>query len=274
MIPWEAIATACSDLLLKEPRIAEKEIKINKGDLNAVGNFLLHSRCDSVGTCSNESMHCDSCHSSALSIQRTTDSVCLITLDDGVWASGVLLNDQGLILTNAHLLEPWRFGRGALNGERIENELTGLSVLAEASASSQHTGADGYMETETLPTQTLKAVDASVDKRRAYDLNSFYKGHRKIRVRLDHLEPWLWCDAKVVYVCKGPLDVALLQLKHVPDKIRPIVADFTHPPVGSTTYVIGHGLFGPKCGKGLTLFISLLSSFIGSVIAIFYFIYF
>jgi hypothetical protein len=37
VIPWEAIALACSDLLLKEPQNAEKGIHINKENLNAVG---------------------------------------------------------------------------------------------------------------------------------------------------------------------------------------------------------------------------------------------
>ncbi|KAK1557959.1 hypothetical protein Q3G72_034744 [Acer saccharum] len=261
VIPWEAIATACSDLLLKEPQIAEKEIKINKG-LNAVGNSLLNNSYDSTGPCSYKYKHPDSCCSSPLPVRKTMASVCLITLDDGVWASGVLLNDQGLILTNAHLLEPWRFGKTTLTGGKIPNESRGFSFPPEASASSRHTGLDGFMESDNLPAKTLKIVDASVNEHRAYKLNSFNGGHRNIRVRLDHLDPWLWCDAKVVYVCKGPLDVALLQLEYVPDQLCPIVADFAHPSVGSTAYVIGHGLFGPRCG----LFPSVSSGVVSKVV--------
>ncbi|XP_039070464.1 glyoxysomal processing protease, glyoxysomal-like [Hibiscus syriacus] len=41
VIPWEAIASACSDLLLKEPQIAEKGIHTDKGNLNTVENGLL-----------------------------------------------------------------------------------------------------------------------------------------------------------------------------------------------------------------------------------------
>ncbi|KAK2642167.1 hypothetical protein Ddye_023930 [Dipteronia dyeriana] len=261
VIPWEAIATACSDLLLKEPQIAEKEIKINKG-LNDVGNSLLYNSYDSTGPCSYKYKHPDSCCLSPLPVRKTMASVCLITRDDGVWASGVLLNDQGLILTNAHLLEPWRFGKTTLTGGKIPNDSRGFSCPPEASASSGHTGLDGFMESDNLPAKTLKIVDASVNEHRAYNLNSFNRGHRNIRVRLDHLDPWLWCDAKVVYVCKGPLDVALLQLEYVPDQLCPIVADFAHPSVGSTAYVIGHGLFGPRCG----LFPSVSSGVVSKVV--------
>ncbi|KAL5774430.1 hypothetical protein ACOSP7_011987 [Xanthoceras sorbifolium] len=245
VIPWEAIATACSDLLLKEPQIAEQEIKINKGNLNAVGNSLLYNSYDSTGPYSYKYKHPDSCCSSPLPVQKTVASVCLITIDDGVWASGVLLNDQGLILTNAHLLEPWRFGKTALNGGKTGNGSRGFSFPPEASASSGHTG-----------------VDASVDDHRAFKLSPFYTGHRNIRVRLDHLDRWLWCDAKVVYVCKGPLDVALLQLECVPDHLCPIIADFAQPSVGSAAYVIGHGLFGPRCG----LFPSVCSGVVSKVV--------
>lgn len=170
-------------------------------------------------------------------------SVCLITIDDGVWASGVLLNDRGLILTNAHLLEPWRFGKTTVSGWR-----NGVSFQPEDSASSGHTGVDQYQKSQTLPPKMPKIVDSSVDEHRAYKLSSFSRGHRKIRVRLDHLDPWIWCDAKIVYVCKGPLDVSLLQLGYIPDQLCPIDADFGQPSLGSAAYVIGHGLFGPRCG--------------------------
>ena len=132
-------------------------------------------------------------------------SVCLITVDNGVWASGVLLNDQGLILTNAHLLEPWRFGK------KTTDPFIG--------------GEPGGHKWSLMP-----------------------RGSRKICVRLDQKNPWIWCDAKVIYVCKGPLDVALLQLESVPDQLCPIIMDFSRPSIGSKAYVIGHGLFGPRCG--------------------------
>lgn len=253
MIPWEAIATACSDLLLKEPQNAEKEIHINKGNLNAVGNSLLFNSRISDGPCCAKHEHPDSFCPSPLPVQNAVASVCLITVDDGVWASGVLLNDQGLILTNAHLLEPWRFGKTTVNGWKYGKESMRFSFPLEDSTSSRHTGVDGYQKSQILPLKAPNIVDSSADERRAYKLSSFYKGHKNIRVRLDHMDRWIWCDAKVVYICKGPLDVALLQLDCVPDQLCPIVADFVNPSLGSTAYVIGHGLFGPRCGKGLTL---------------------
>ncbi|XP_044462131.1 glyoxysomal processing protease, glyoxysomal-like isoform X2 [Mangifera indica] len=228
VIPWEAIATACSDLLLKEPQNAEKEFHINKGKLNSVGNSLLYSSHDSSGLYYE---HSDSCHLSPLPVQKAVASVCLITTDDGVWASGVLLNDQGLILTNAHLLEPWRFRKTTLSGEKNGNQSRGFIFASKE-----------------LATRAPKFVDSSVNESRSYKLSSFHKDHRNIRVRLDHIESWIWCDAKVVYICRGTLDVALLQLEYVPDQVCPIFADFAHPSIGSTAYVIGHGLFGPRCG--------------------------
>ncbi|XP_024526837.1 glyoxysomal processing protease, glyoxysomal-like [Selaginella moellendorffii] len=44
-------------------------------------------------------------------IQMALSSIVLLTTSNGSWASGTLLNKSGLILTNAHLLEPWRFRR-------------------------------------------------------------------------------------------------------------------------------------------------------------------
>ncbi|KAG0452651.1 hypothetical protein HPP92_025315 [Vanilla planifolia] len=47
------------------------------------------------------------------SLENLFSSVVLITMD-GSWASGIVLNNNGLILTNAHILEPWRFKRTSL----------------------------------------------------------------------------------------------------------------------------------------------------------------
>ncbi|KAG4142497.1 hypothetical protein ERO13_D06G133500v2 [Gossypium hirsutum] len=210
VIPWDAIASACSDLLLKEPQIEEKGIHINKGNLNTVGNGLLSNSNGSNGHCCYNHDHFNSPCSSLLPIEKAMTSICLITVDDGVWASGVVLNDQGLIVTNAHLLEPWRFGKTTV---RSSSKKEAPFFLPEESAFSEEKG---------------------------------YK--RSIRVRLDHLDPWIWCEAKVVYICKGPLDVALLQVDRIPDKLTAIMVDFSQPSLGSKAYVIGHGLLAPRCG--------------------------
>ncbi|CAK7350557.1 unnamed protein product [Dovyalis caffra] len=244
VIPWEAIATACSDLLLKEPQNMEKGIHINKENLNAVGNAY-SSKSD--GPFRYKYKHHNSYCPSPLPVEKAMTSICLITIDEAVWASGVLLNDQGLILTNAHLLEPWRFGKTTVNGGEDGTKLQDLFITHEEFP--RYSEVDDYEKIQRLPPKTLNIVDSSVaDESKAYKLSLSYKGHRNIRVRLDHADPWIWCDAKVVYVCKGPLDVALLQLEHVPDQLCPTKVDFEYPSLGSKAYVIGHGLFGPRCG--------------------------
>ncbi|RVW95770.1 Glyoxysomal processing protease, glyoxysomal [Vitis vinifera] len=185
VIPWEAIATACCDLLQKEQP--------------------------------------DCCSPPLSLIEKAMASICLVTIDDGVWASGVVLNSQGLILTNAHLLEPWRFGKTVARGMRA-----------------------------LIVTRRVRICYQNIEDCRffchgwtwGYKSGSTYRGHRNIRIRLDHTDPRIWCDARVVYVSKGPLDIALLQLEFVPGQLCPIIMDFACPSAGSKAYVIGHGLFG------------------------------
>ena len=43
-----------------------------------------------------------------------------------------------------------------------------------------------------------------------------------------------------------PLDIALLQLELIPNKLCPIVPETKIPCPGSKAIVIGHGLFGPR----------------------------
>ncbi|KAE8728781.1 Mitochondrial arginine transporter BAC1 [Hibiscus syriacus] len=238
VIPWEAIASACADLLLKEPQIAEKGININKGNLNTVGNGLLSNGNCSNGLCCYSHDHLNSLCPSLLPIEKVMTSICLITIDDGVWASGVVLNDQGLILTNAHLLEPWRFGKTTV---RCGTNNEAPFLLPEGSASLEGEGFDRFQKSSVVPFPLA-------DDQKGYKVNAPFHGHRRIRVRLDNLDPWIWCNAKVVYICKGPLDVALLQLDSIPDKLSPIMVDFNQPSLGSKAYIIGHGLLAPRCG--------------------------
>ncbi|KDP20992.1 hypothetical protein JCGZ_21463 [Jatropha curcas] len=246
VIPWETIATACSDLLLKEPQNAEKGTHFNEENLNAVGNAYSH---EPDGPLCYEYKPLNSYCRSLLSLEKVTASVCLITIDEGVWASGVLLNDRGLILTNAHLLEPWRFGKTTVNGGRNGVNSEDLFLLPEESVFPGHSNVDSYQKSDRLTTEAIKIKNSSmIDKSKGYQLSLSYQGYRNIRVRLDHVNPWIWSDAKVVYVSKGPLDVALLQLEYVPDQLCPIKVDMVCPVLGSKAYVIGHGLFGPKCG--------------------------
>ncbi|KAI9074078.1 hypothetical protein K1719_043970 [Acacia pycnantha] len=172
-------------------------------------------------------------------------SICLVTIDDGVWASGVLLNSQGLILTNAHLLEPWRFGKTQISGYGDNPKI--FPLLAEGAASVGK-GVEDKQHSQTRRSKMTMLDPFSAHEREGYILSPNYNRHQTIRVRLDHVKLCVWCNAKVVYVCKGPWDVALLQLKSIPDLLAPIVLNFSWPSIGSKAYVIGHGLFGPRCG--------------------------
>lgn len=231
-------------MLQKEPHYAEKGIYYDKGNLNAVGKAFLADTDGSNGPIKHIQEHLHtSCSPSA--VEKAIASVCLITIDDGVWASGVFLNKQGLILTNAHLLEPWRFGKRTASDGSISEA---LPLLSDGSLSPGNNAVDGKQKSQGFLPGRHKNGDPVVGDEHG-GVNSSYKGHRNIRVRLDHMDPWIWCDAKVVYVCKGPLDVALLQLKYIPDQLSPVVMDFSSPSLGSKAYVIGHGLFGPRCSK-------------------------
>lgn len=191
---------------------------------------------------------------SSLPIEKAMASICLVTMDDGVWASGVLLNNEGLILTNAHLLEPWRFRKTLITGYGDNHKE--LPFLAEG-ASSVRKGFENMQQGETGRCKMTNLHPFSTYEQGGHRSNSNYYRHKNIRVRLDHVKPCFWCNAKVVYVCKGPWDVALLQLESIPDQLAPVLMDFSWPSMGSKAYVIGHGLFGPRCGMLLViLFIS------------------
>ncbi|GAQ78665.1 hypothetical protein KFL_000170110 [Klebsormidium nitens] len=53
--------------------------------------------------------------------ESAAESVVLLSMDDGAWASGVVLSAEGLILTNAHLIEPWRFAtKPKVHGSKLQ----------------------------------------------------------------------------------------------------------------------------------------------------------
>ncbi|KAG8385530.1 hypothetical protein BUALT_Bualt03G0054800 [Buddleja alternifolia] len=215
VIPWEAVASVCSDMLQVKPHITSKGINHRNGNLDAIGNMLPKGQSIEFSDHLHEQIHSDSQSSP---VEKAMASICLITTEDGSWASGVLLNKQGLVLTNAHLLEPWRFGKTAANGDRNDTK----------------------SEVAIIPTK--ESVRMKVET-----YNGKKSIHRNTRVRLDFMDPWMWTDASVVYISKGPLDIALLQLEIAPDQLCPIVMDVDCPCPGSKAYVIGHGLFGPRC---------------------------
>ncbi|CAH9114191.1 unnamed protein product [Cuscuta epithymum] len=213
IIPWEAIASACCDLLQNHPQCIQNGTHHDKG-------------ISSINTGSTNDIHgcIPSGPPSSSKIEKATASVCLITVNDGAWASGILLNKQGLILTNAHLLEPWRFRKTPTIGET-------------------HKATPEFAVTPYDQSKCPGGDKVEI----GFSINLGRKDHRSIRVRLDSMDPWVWTDAKVIHVSKGPLDVALLQLDFVPHQLCPISVDFTAPSPGSKAYILGHGLFGPRC---------------------------
>ncbi|KZV53232.1 glyoxysomal processing protease, glyoxysomal [Dorcoceras hygrometricum] len=207
VIPWEAIASSCSGLLQDEPLVPRDVINLNNG-----------SQLPSP-------------------VEKAMASICLITTDDGSWASGILLNKKGLVLTNAHLLEPWRFGKTPVNSERNVNK--------------SQTPETFHKSNENLPPTNYLTNENKVSRHSSSGICQ-----RGIRVRLDFMDPWLWTNASIVYISKGPLDIALLQIEFASDQLCPLEMDFTCPSPGSKAYVIGHGLFGPRCGKFLLVLIA------------------
>ncbi|EOA38805.1 hypothetical protein CARUB_v10011114mg [Capsella rubella] len=226
VVPWGAITNACSHLLLEEPS--------KEGKASQWGSEV-------------PSIKPDASIPAQVAIEKAMESVCLITVNDGVWASGILLNEHGLILTNAHLLEPWRFGKGGVYGEGNGTGLKPYVLGAEEFSSTRSRFWE--QKSQTLPPKAPAHLYSSGGENiREYKHNFLQSGQRDIRVRLCHQDSWTWCPANVVYICKSQLDVALLQLEYVPGKLQPIATNFSSPLLGTTAHVVGHGLFGPRCG--------------------------
>ncbi|KAK7246474.1 hypothetical protein RIF29_41342 [Crotalaria pallida] len=247
VIPWDAIVSASGGLLQKSPQNTVKRLYSQEDKPYAAGKATLVDTDKLDVPSSNKHEHLNSDTSSPLPIEKAMSSICLVTIGDGVWASGVLVNSQGLILTNAHLLEPWRFRKTHANGGGYGTNSVKLPFRLEG-ATSLGNGIESIQKSSTLPSKMAILYPFTTDERGEYKLNTTYDNHKNIRVRLDHVHPSVWCGARVVYICKGPWDVALLQLESVPDKLLPIEMNFSRPCTGSKAYVIGHGLFGPKCG--------------------------
>lgn len=248
MIPWEAITSACGSLL-KEELQTRRKIHFGNGNLISVKKESFSNNIqDGHANDTQEHLQIDPVPPSL--IEKAMTSICLIAVDDGAWASGVLLNKQGLLLTNAHLLEPWRFGKTSVNGSGYN---TKSDVVLIPSDQSEHPGVEKFdiqRRNKHLIQKELKTPHFLVDNEQcSFRVNLANTGSRTIRVRLDFMDPWVWTNAKVVHVSRGPLDVALLQLELVPDQLCPIIVDFMCPSPGSKAYILGHGLFGPRCGK-------------------------
>ncbi|KAJ6808758.1 glyoxysomal processing protease, glyoxysomal isoform X1 [Iris pallida] len=239
VISWVAIATALSSQL--QNKAHRSLVELTERSINSAQSASVY--CSSNFRRSAEVLPRGSNFPSVSgsSLENALSSVVLVTVGDGAWASGIVLNKHGLVLTNAHILEPWRFGRTSLLG--LMDKATRLSVEREKSFSQLHQK-ECQVERSSLLQSHLGSSEAN--RHESSPLNSSYRSYKKIAVRLDHMEQQIWHNARAVYVSKGPWDVALLQLESVPNELRPITTEFASPPTGSTIHVIGHGLLGPR----------------------------
>ncbi|KAK1275649.1 Glyoxysomal processing protease, glyoxysomal [Acorus gramineus] len=265
VITWDAIATACgSGLENKHQRVRGENDREKFHERQAIpfSNSCKHKRA-TEDFCEDPGSH----YLPQSPSEKAATSVALITIGDGSWASGIVLNNNGLILTNAHLLEPWRFGKSHVLGATNDPKASSPDSQLYRSLFHQHERTR-LEEKQSVPSQSSWVSDTSFSNEQAFTFS--YSSHRgkRIRVRLDHMEPRIWCNATVVYVSQGPLDIALLQLQPVLDKLCAIIPEFVCPSTGSEVHVIGHGLFGPRYGLGPSVSSGVVSKVVKSPIPV------
>lgn len=188
---------------------------------------------------------------STSSLEKAISSVVLIAVGEGSWASGIVLNKSGLILTNAHTLEPWRFGKtsqlGSIGKATSHTEL-GTCLGQRENSAEKETGIH-------LPLRLGSSTSGHGEPSSSFGCQS----SRRISIRLDFMEQKKLYSAQAVYVSKGPLDIALLQLESVPPQLSPIIPQLACPSEGSVVYVIGHGLLGPRSNVSSSVSSGVLS---------------
>ncbi|CAL4908903.1 unnamed protein product [Urochloa decumbens] len=246
VITWDAICTGWNNKNLEEIRGDPSELP---NDKNADSKTMELKLPDKYGSFVSSTVNnINQYYISPSSIREAISAVVLVTVGDSSWASGIVINKRGLVLTNAHLLEPWRFGRNSPLG--VQTSFAGEPLNAR--------------ENISLQPQQCKVSNEDAVKHEVSLFNLGFKREKRISVRLDHAESQVWCDASVVFISKGPLDVALLQMEKVPIELNTVRPEFVCPTAGSSVCVVGHGLFGPRSG----LCSSLSSGVVSKVVQI------
>ncbi|KAJ7546899.1 hypothetical protein O6H91_08G059800 [Diphasiastrum complanatum] len=260
-------------ILLGVPHLKENAVSHlqQKGAFSQLikGNQLVSSAFEVQGTLQPFSLG----SSVLLAVQKAVASVVLVTVGDGAWASGIILNKGGLILTNAHLLEPWRFGKSKLSQIAEEHTFNDCSFCNKAhghpngrtcsDANQVPANQRGLSQMKEIDNELIfrqisdglsntaspnlgRLYESATDSAFTFGPTAKWNRYDRIRVRLDHCFPNSWCDARALYISQGPLDIALLQLTLVPENLLPITPEKASPALGSVAVVLGYGLFGPR----------------------------
>eukprot|EP00850_Spirogloea_muscicola_P020315 SM000212S06908 [mRNA] locus=s212:196119:201338:+ [translate_table: standard] len=177
--------------------------------------------------------------------QNASRAVVMIATKDGAWASGVILSQSGIVVTNAHLLEPWRFrSKSRLSA----SQLAGRSAPVEANAQE----ANHSLQCLSQPPNTSLCNGHTSHHKTVQPHASLREGPleaQDVQVHIDFpKEASGWYNTRIVHVSQGPVDVGVLQIVHPPAGLAPIAAELAPPRPGSLAFVIGHGLFAPLAG--------------------------
>ncbi|KAK2374036.1 translocon at the outer envelope membrane of chloroplasts [Trifolium repens] len=179
VIPWEAIVNAASGLLRMWPQNTVEGLCYQEGNSIALGKepFIDYEKSEAHVPSSNRQKHLYFGSSSPLPIEKAMSSVCLVTIGDGVWASGILLNSQGLILRNVHLLETWRFGKTQISGRGYGTNADKFSSMLEGTTSHGNR-VESIQISQKLPSKMTNLHPFANDEKGRYKSNSTYDNHR------------------------------------------------------------------------------------------------
>mmetsp|Transcript_3040 Transcript_3040/g.7981 ORF Transcript_3040/g.7981 Transcript_3040/m.7981 type:complete len:427 (+) Transcript_3040:2-1282(+) len=184
---------------------------------------------DAFLSSSNQQMDaCSSQPGPPAALQRALAGVVLIRTRSS-WATGVLISEGGLLLTNAHLLVP--------NRVPVHRPTSPSAAPPSAPSSSITEAAAGALAADLYPSCSVRIPAQGL---------SPGQGQRS-RQR--------WLPARVMYVFRNHLDLAVLQLDAAELQreglwLQPLQLQEADSTFRCTedVLVLGHGLFGPSAG--------------------------